>query len=104
VQSHAERVLVAKLCSFMQSGDAREYHLLTIGAGTTPILEGIMASHGCRLVCDRLDVDDCKVDHPNVGRCVVTPAESMAGFECSSYDGAFSNYVLEHVTSILNGA
>ena len=104
MQSHAERVLVARLCLFMQSGDVSEYRLLNVGAGTNTILESIMASHGCRFVCDRLDVDDCNVVHPNVGKCVVIPAESMEGFECSSYDGAFSNYVLEHVTSIADTA
>lgn len=94
----AEEQLVQTVASLLHQGNCRK--LLNLGAGKSVVLESSLADKGCSFKCDRLDIEDCTVNHPNVAACLTCSAENMSPLESDSYDIVFSNYVLEHIVDI----
>ena len=84
-----------------QSGTLR---VLNVGAGTNVVIENALAKNGFSFTCDRIDVDDCRVEYPNVQDCYQCSFESMDVVQSYSYDVAFANYVLEHVPDLSKAA
>lgn len=102
VQTHAEKRLVERLTVFIneineKSGGAPR--ILNIGAGKQTVIEDLLMANGCDFVCDRVDVEDCRVDHPYVGSCWECSVESMEPVGSEIYVAAFANYVLEHINN-----
>ncbi len=96
----AQRRLLDAVAEFMGSCRCGSIRLLNIGAGKSIVLEKSLAERGCSFVCDRLDIDDCTADHPNVGNCFQCSAERMEPLVSENYDAVFSNYVLEHIEDL----
>jgi SAM-dependent methyltransferase len=71
--------------------------VLAVGAGRSLSVEDQLSAAGVVFTSDRVDVEDCRVRDPRVGRCWVCPAEAMDPVPAGAYDAAFANYVLEHV-------
>jgi ubiquinone/menaquinone biosynthesis C-methylase UbiE len=95
----AEKQLVDTVAAFLEQRDGSS-KLLNLGAGKSVVLENKLAERGCSFTCDRLDMDDCAVNHPNVQNCYQCSAEQMAPLASESYDLVFSNYVLEHIANL----
>lgn len=94
----AEGRLIQTVASLLHDG--KRGRLLNLGAGKSVGPENALAHLGCSFKCDRVDVENCTVEHPNVSACITCSAEDMSPVESESYDVVFSNYVLEHIVDI----
>lgn len=102
LQSPAERRLMQAL--------AKEFppqqpvvRLLDIGANTSTVIESFLAEEGVKFVCDRTDVSDPSIapeGRPWLGQSHVAPVEDMKPLSSGVYQGAFANFVLEHVERV----
>lgn len=98
MQTKAEKCLINQIKKILADQAGRgKLRLLNVGAGTSLVIEKSVADKKYDFVCDRVDVADCRADHPLVGRCFQAGVESMEPVESGAYDLAFANYVLEHV-------
>jgi len=100
MQTPAERKLIEVLRHFVARHQGQQAELLNIGAGKSLVIENHLIEGGGRLVCDRVDIADCQVQHPTVRHCYRCSVESMGPVCSDSYDAAFSNYLLEHVVDL----
>jgi SAM-dependent methyltransferase len=103
MQTPAEKELVAALCDFIRQKQTKNTVplLVNIGAGQSVSIEKQLTDGGCSFVCDRIDVDDCRVKFPAVRHCWTCSAETMMKpLKSGKYSAAFANYVLEHVQDI----
>ena len=98
MQTPAERRLIDRTARYLEAlaGDCL---VLNIGAGSSAVIEDSLSTMGARFICDRLDVDDCRVLHPAVRDCHVASVESMP-LPDGAYKIAFANYVIEHVGDV----
>jgi len=102
MQTPAEKHLIKKVAQILkESNNLEKSQILNIGAGVSSILESnILSFIGNNFVCDRMDVNDCSVKHPSVGKCFIASVESMPEIKSNQYNLVFANYVLEHVSDI----
>src|SRR3972149_5252339 len=102
MQTPAEIHLIHKLAEHMSGGAEKpvEYRILNIGAGKSVSIEERLRQIGCRFLCDRTDLGDCAADFPAVRNCWKCPIDDMKPAPSAHYDGAFANYVLEHVENL----
>lgn len=103
MQTPAECSLVSNLDRIVSEGFTSPEatpRILNIGAGKSPVIEDLLVAEGRSFVCDRADVDDCAVDHPNVGQCWQASVEDLEPVASETYSVVFANYVLEHVSDI----
>jgi len=92
--------LMEILAKFLQENQDKSLHLINIGAGMNIYTEEQMASKGYSFICDRVDIDECRISHPTVGDCYQCSVEDMKNVKSEKYDLGFSNYVLEHVEKL----
>lgn len=103
-QTPAEKCLVDQLIRVIKR--RRRYsiihhpRILNIGAGRSLSIEKQLTNAGCNYICDRIDVDDCEVIHPCVGKCWRCSVGSMSPVSSNKYIAAFANYALEHVQDL----
>ncbi len=100
MQTPAQVKLVDTVAKHVLESVKGKARLLNMGAGRSTVLESLIAKYGCDFTSDRLDVDDCSADHPNVGECFVCSAEHMKPLKSDVYDLIYSNYVLEHIENL----
>lgn len=103
MQTPAEHSLVSNLDRIVGAEVATPEMLpriLNVGAGKSPVIEDLLVAEGRGFTCDRVDVDDCSVDHPNVGDCWRASVEDLQPVPSETYSVVFANYVLEHVSDI----
>ncbi|MDO8669720.1 MAG: class I SAM-dependent methyltransferase [Candidatus Buchananbacteria bacterium] len=102
MQTPAEKYLIKKVAQIlMQSNNLENARILNVGAGESIVLESsILSIVGNKFICDRMDVTDCRVKHPNTGECFIASVESMPEIKSNQYELAFANYVLEHVADL----
>ncbi|OOP56894.1 MAG: hypothetical protein AYP45_06480 [Candidatus Brocadia carolinensis] len=74
--------------------------ILNIGAGKTTWIENYLKDTKCNFICDRVDADDCTVNHQFVEKCYRCSAETMSPLDANKYQIAFANWVLEHVSDL----
>lgn len=101
LQSPAERRLMQALLAEFRSA-AEQKLLLNIGANTSTVVEKVLQKEGVNFVCDRMDVTDptIKESFPWHGKSFVASVENMQGISSDTYQGAFANFVLEHVEHV----
>jgi SAM-dependent methyltransferase len=102
VQTPAEKKLVGhleKALSRPPVADAPPARVLALGAGRSLSIEDQLTERGLSFVSDRVDVEDCRIQDPRVGRCWIASIEDMPDVPDAAYDLAFANYVFEHVVS-----
>ena len=104
MQTPAEKYLVQRLVSFLRSQHGADPPVLDVGAGTSVSIETQLSDGGCTYVCDRIDVEDCTVDHPSVRNCWHGSIDDMAAVPSDGYRAVFANYVLEHVEDLAAAA
>lgn len=92
------------LVANLHDDDSHVLTVLNVGAGKHIVVENALAEKGVSFVSDRVDVDDCHVEHPNVRSCYQCSAENMEVLQSDAYDAAFANYVLEHVPDLSKAA
>jgi SAM-dependent methyltransferase len=106
MQTPAENHLIDRLREYLadyrDAGDLPA--ILNIGAGRSSMIEQRLLDSGCRFVCDRIDVEDCTVDHPRVRDCRQCTVEEMTPLGSNQYVCAFANYVFEHVPDLSRAA
>ena len=102
MQTPAEKYLIKKVSQILKGSDAsNKLRILNVGAGESIVLENsILSITNDKFFCDRMDISDCSVKHPNVDECFITSVESMPEIKSNLYDLAFANYVLEHVADL----
>lgn len=104
MQTPAEKHLVQKLASFLSlsssEADSNAHRILNAGAGRSVSIEQQLTRAGCRYVCDRIDIESCRVDFPTVGECWQCSIDEMKPVRSGRYVAVFAHYVLEHVRSI----
>lgn len=101
MQTPAEKELIEVVASFLHEYADKPCRLLNVGAGKSLVIENRLVDKGCSYACDRLDIDDCSADHPNVENCYCgCSVEHMETIESESYDLVFSNYLLEHIEHV----
>jgi SAM-dependent methyltransferase len=97
----ADGRLFTSILSFIEeNGIGDSGRLLNIGANQSLDVESQLPKKGFSCKVDRIDIDDCLVEHPNVGECHVCSVESMNDIPSNAYDLAFSRWVLEHVDDL----
>lgn len=77
--------------------------LLDIGANTSVVIESFLEKEGVKFICDRTDVSDPSITRENrswLGKSYVAPVENMKPVPAGAYQGAFANFVLEHVERV----
>jgi len=103
MQTPAEKYLVQRLAEFLkkESQDiSAPPRILNIGASKSLSIENQLTDAGCNYICDRVDVVDCNVVHPTIGKCWICSAEAMSPVGHDHYSAAFANYVLEHIPNL----
>ncbi|MFA5185965.1 MAG: class I SAM-dependent methyltransferase [Patescibacteria group bacterium] len=103
MQTPAERQLIEKVAQALETKD-RVFRVLNLGAAKSTVIENALREDGVDFSCDRTDVQDCRVQGKNVGRCFVCPAEDMREIEDAEYDLVFANYVMEHIPDVSKAA
>jgi len=104
LQTPAEARLIDTLAEVLRPRDGAAPALLSVGAGTSVLVEDTIAARGARFTSDRLDLVDCAVDRPYVRQAFRCSAEAMTPIASAAYDAAFSNYLLEHVRDVKSAA
>jgi len=104
VQTPAELRLIETLNELLRPHDGVLPALLSVGAGTSVLIEDTLVARGARFVSDRLDLVDAHVDRPYVRHVYRCAAQAMSPVSPTTYDAAFSNYLLEHVTDVKGAA
>lgn len=107
MQTPAEKYLIERVIEILKSNDSGsgENKILNVGAGERLVLEkSIHNGFGKKFICDRMDIVDCYVKYPFIGKCFIASVESMPEIKSSEYEIAFANYVLEHVTDLHKAA
>ena len=97
MQTEAEKYLIAALQKFLQAAD-KQLKLLNIGAAQSLVIETALQKTGKDFVADRCDIQDCRAASAPAENFYTCPLEDMAPIPSAYYDGAFANFVLEHVS------
>lgn len=102
VQTPAEKYLVERLAAFLASPepDAGPHEILDVGAGRSISIEKQLTEAGCSYICDRIDVEDCRVDFPTVRNCWQGSIDQMTPVPAAAYRAVFANYVIEHIADL----
>jgi SAM-dependent methyltransferase len=102
MQTPAERYMVERLAWLLRARevDVSVPRILNAGAGQSISIERQLTQGGVSYVCDRLDIEDCRVAVPEAGECWQCSISDMAPVDSGRYFAVFSNYVLEHVEEI----
>ncbi len=104
MQTLAEKRLKEFLVEHCLRSESNNIRILNIGAGKSTVVERFVAAAGINFTCDRLDIEDCTVDADFVGTTYIQSVDNMSEIPESTYDLAFSNYVLEHVINLVGAA
>lgn len=102
MQTPAERFMVQTIACYLNSrqNSSDIPRVLNVGAGQSTSIEQQLNELGCRYACDRIDVENCRVDFSPVGECWQCSVTDMQPVQSSHYLVAFGNYVLEHVDGL----
>ncbi|MBD3251265.1 methyltransferase domain-containing protein [Candidatus Uhrbacteria bacterium] len=102
MQTPAERCLIQNVIASLPFSKRNKMlsTLLNVGAGRSTILETAIATAVPRFTCDRIDVEQHRIKHPNVRNMYHASVESMPAVPSKTYDVVFSNYVFEHVPDV----
>lgn len=105
MQTPANKHLIKTIELFLheQRGNDR-LRLLNIGAGRSLFIENQLVNSGFSFVCDRLDVENCRIAGQPIGQCYQCQVESMHPVMSNAYDLAFANYLLEHIQNLNKAA
>jgi SAM-dependent methyltransferase len=106
MQTRGEKHLVEFLTNYIRtkSCDSSPSRILNVGAGKNVSIENQLLKAGCNYVCDRLDPEDCNVNHPNVDKCWICTIENISMIPDGNYSAAFANYVIEHISDLRKAA
>jgi SAM-dependent methyltransferase len=103
MQTEAEKYLIKKVVEVLEekATNLAEFKMINIGAAKSLVIEKIIQSKSSKkFICDRVDVNDCRVDFPLVGDCFMASVEDMKPIKSENYDLAFANYVFEHINNL----
>ena len=106
MQTPAEKHLVNQICHFIcnNKNDATPCPILNIGAGRSLSIEKQLSCNGVEYICDRIDIEDCKVAYTTIRQSWLCSVEDMKPVASNEYPLVFANYVLEHVRDIHKAA
>ena len=99
MQTEAEKYLIKIIKKLLILGK-KKLDLINLGAAKSTVIEDDLLKSGYDFICDRSDVVDCKVDKKYVKNSYISSLEDMGGISKNSYDIAFANFVMEHISDI----
>jgi SAM-dependent methyltransferase len=97
MQTRAELWLIKILADILKSGDG-PFALINLGAARSTVVEEALWRERKNFICDRADIQPCEATGEFVGACFICPLENLQPVKDNSYDAAFANFVLEHVS------
>jgi len=106
MQTEAEKYLIAVLKKILKSLTA-PIKIINLGAAHSVVIESFLRQDKIKFICDRTDIGDCTVADKSldfIGENFVCPLENLKPVPSASYDVAFANFVLEHVTEPIAAA
>ncbi|MDI3496431.1 MAG: hypothetical protein PWQ35_452 [Patescibacteria group bacterium] len=98
MQTEAEKYLI-KILKKKLILEKRVLKLLNLGAAKSVVVENALFEAGFKFICDRTDIDDASVSRPYVKHVYRCAVEDMSVIKTDSYDLAFANFVMEHITN-----
>jgi len=99
MQTEAEKYLI-KILKKLLTLKKGVIKIINLGAAKSVVIEEDLKKSGLKFICDRSDINDCKVDKSYVKRCYTCSLEDMKPIQSNSYTFAFANFVMEHITDI----
>jgi SAM-dependent methyltransferase len=100
MQTEAEKYLIFILKKLLSNFKGVKAKLINLGAAKSTVVEDDVVQSNSNFICDRVDVDDCRVSKGFVGNCYISPLENMKEIQADTYDIAFANFVFEHVQDV----
>ncbi len=108
MQTPAEKYLISKVAEIVKKINKQDNsklpHFLNVGAGYSHIIEDAVIDTNTKFLVDRVDINDCRLEASFVGQSWQGSVESMPKVPNNRYQGAFSNYLLEHVKDLDSAA
>ncbi len=96
----AQKYLVDTLESFLRKYSETNSDIpaiLNAGAGKNRVIERVLTESGVHFVCDRVEIEDVRVEGYGIRNCYRCSIESMHPVKSGEYNAVFANYVLEHI-------
>lgn len=104
MQTFAEIALIKNVKECIESSLNDKPLMLNLGAGKSMVVENELQDKNFKCVADRIDIDDCKVNHPLAGKAHIGSIESMPQLKKDTYSAIYANFVFEHISDINNAA
>ena len=99
MQTEAEKYLI-RIIKKLLTLSKEKLSLINLGAAKSTVIEDAILNSGHDFICDRSDVDDCNVDKKYVKNSYIASLEDMKAIKSNTYDIAFANFVMEHISDI----
>jgi SAM-dependent methyltransferase len=100
LKTEAEGFLVKTLVHHLRGFRGGMPRLLNVGAADSLSIETQLLEADAHFVVDRVDIDAYQVQAPYIGTSWTASAECMPEVPSDTYDAAFANFVLEHVSDL----
>lgn len=102
MQTPGEKFLISTLQNtiLQKNKEGLKPRLLNVGAGASIVIENELTKTNPSFICDRLDITNHIIEHPQVEKNIIASVESMPMIPDTTYDVVFANYVLEHVHNL----
>lgn len=97
MQTEAEKYLI-KILKKILTLSKKKLKLINLGAAKSTVIEDALVDAALNFSCDRSDVDDCQIDRDFVEKSYICSLEDMSPIKSDSYDLAFANFVMEHIS------
>lgn len=103
MQTEAEKYLIKILQNILLTWKniSQKIKIINLGAAQSTVVEkallGDKNPKQAEFICDRVDIQDCRVDEPYVNKSFISALEDLNTLQSDYYDVAFANFVLEHV-------
>ncbi len=98
MQTEAEKYLIYILKTWLKT-TKHKLKLINLGAAQSTVIENELETEKIDFICDRSDIQDCHVQKSKAENNYTCSLEDMSLIPGATYDGAFANFVLEHITN-----
>lgn len=96
MQTEAEKYLINILKKLLKDSKIIP-SIINLGAAKSTVVEDALLETKKEFICDRSDIEDCKIDRSYVKNSYILSLEDMDVISSNAYDLAFANFVMEHI-------
>ncbi|MBU1054490.1 MAG: class I SAM-dependent methyltransferase [Proteobacteria bacterium] len=103
MQTPAERYLITQCIYFLKEQKncvTTTPLMLNVGAGRSVVIENQIDQEKIEYFCDRIDIENCSINHSKVKNCWHSSVESMPFVAEDRYILVVANFVFEHVSNL----